>query len=659
MNNTTRNILGTIFILIIAFCSTFIVGKVLRGRGTIDLTSNSRYTLSDGSKAIVDKLQRPLNLKLYYSKQAINRLGSDQVALFNNYYYYVRDLVRSLSRHSKGKLVLEEYDPQPYSDAAEEADRLQIQAHPLPDKDVFYFGLAVTSDTGARQVIPFFTPNEEGKVEYKIVELLDQAGKRKKTKVGVLSSLPVTGENLTPQMARMKQMMGEQVQSAWGIIKLLERSYEVQKIEQDQDKIDPSIGYLLVIHPKKFSDKTLYAIDQFVMGGGRALFFVDPFCYQDQPPKDPQNPYAGMTYERGSDINKLLSAWGVRMDAGKLVGDQELMGRISGREGPTSFIGLTQFVQAKGCFNPDHALSQSLSQVDQFIAGALTKLEGVEAQVQPLVMTTKTGNVWEGSVMELGGPMGLDPALLNQKFVPGEESRWTAAIITGKLKTAFPGGRPKVADAENGEEKDPAANPEEGEANPLAVTAEENSILVVTDVDMLTNSWAFDPRLLNYGMFNSHNSNASFLQSGLEYLAGSKDLMSVRGRQQVRPQFDYIIERERLAELEFQNQIESIKREIQTFQTELNQLQDQATKQNVGVLQAEADTKRRETEVKIRQKQGALRKVQRQAREEIESLKSGLESMNTWVIPGLILIFGVVLAYMRYTKRKVQVRGGV
>ncbi|MEE9127072.1 MAG: GldG family protein, partial [Planctomycetota bacterium] len=399
MNLLQRSILGTVLVLIITLCLGYVVTKQTVGVGVIDLTSNDRYTLTAGTHAILDKLQRPLTLKLYYARTAVNRTGYNQLAQFNNHYYYVRDLLRAMARYAGGKLTLEEYDPRPFSDAAEEADSFGIRAFPLGNQtnEVFYFGLVLTSDTGAREVIEFLHPNNQGSVEYKIVELIDRATHRKKSKIGVMSPLKVVGENLTPQMMQMRQMLNQPVKRSWAIMnQLRQRKYEIVEVATDAEEIPEDLDYLLVVHPKDFQDKTLFAIDQFVMGGGKAIIFVDPYSEVDTPPRDPRNQFAGMSYNRGSNLNKLLEAWGVRMEEQKFVGDRALAGRVrsAGGRSTTSYIGYVMLSASKECFNDSEIVSQGLNDVVMLYPGSLKRVEGRDTQVTILVRTTDTGNTW-------------------------------------------------------------------------------------------------------------------------------------------------------------------------------------------------------------------------------------------------------------------------
>ncbi len=706
MNLLQRSILGTVLVLIITLCLGYVVNKKAAGVGVFDLTSNGRYTLTEGTRGILDKLQRPLTLKLYYSKTAVNRTGYNQLALFNNHYYYVRDLLRAMARYAGGKLTLQEYDPRPFSDAAEEADSFGIRAFPLGQQtnEVFYFGIALTSDVGAREVMEFLHPNRQGTVEYDVVELIDRATHRKKSKVGVMSSLKVLGETLTPQMMQMRRMLNQSVERSWTILEeLKQRKYEVSEVATDVEKVPDDIDYLVVIHPKNFTDKALFAIDQFVMRGGKAMFFVDPYCEVDTPPRDPRNQFAGMSYNRSSNVNKLLEAWGLRMEDNKFAGDHTLAGRVRTRDGrsTTPYIGYVMLDDDKKCFNDDQIVSQGLKDVVMVYPGALKRVEGRGTQVASLIQTTSVGNTWQASTWEIGGPMGPEPARINGKLEDGSTPVMIAAMITGKLKSAFPGGlagekspdekekeeekkgkdsngveaaaTDKTAVDTNGDAKpdtvgpkldsqptsQPASKPSEKEAKKpghLLETKKSNAVVVVADVDVIADAVAYQQTF--FGSIQT-NSNASLLLNTLEFLSGSEDLINVRSRGDFSRKFDRILAIRDRAEKKTAEQVRRIEKEIEDFQAELRKLQSQADEKNVGALNSEALARKKRTEKKIKEKQWELRKLKSEEREEIESVKAWARDVNLWMIPAVIAAIGFVLWIIRLERRRTQVLGGV
>jgi len=334
MTGTQRSLVATALVLVITLCSTFLVTQCAGDVARFDLTANNLFTLSDGTRQIIDGVQKPLTMKLYYSKSLVDRSGQDRLRELNNYYFYVRDLLRSYERYGKGKLALEEYDPRGFSEAEQKADEYGVRRFPGGEDEGLYFGMVVESEAGAAKVVEVFDPRKQSQVEYQVSEAIELATARKKTKLGVMSSLDVTGGNMTPMMRQMMQMQGQQVQEPWGSFEVLKRYYEVTDVKTDVETIEADLDYLVVFHPKNLADKTLYAIDQFVMRGGKLIAFVDPFApIADPAPRNPQNPYGGMDHDSSSNLDKLLAAWGVKMPQGKFAGDQALAQPVPSRRG--------------------------------------------------------------------------------------------------------------------------------------------------------------------------------------------------------------------------------------------------------------------------------------------------------------------------------------
>ena len=278
MSRTIRAIIAVIFVLLITF-SAISICQNLGKRLKVDVTDQKLYTLSAGTRSILAKLNQPIKLKLYYAKTAAMK-GPDQIKYFNNYYEFVKALLEEYVAASKGMVALEIIDPRPFSDDEMEAARYGLKRFPITDEENFFFGLVVQTQFGVEKSIPFFSPDRQNFVEYDISSLVDTAITRQKKNIGVLSSLPVMGE-VSDYMAQMMLMQGQQPKMAWTIIEHLRQKYEVKDIPADTNEIN-DVDVLLVIHPKNLPDQTLFAIDQFVLKGGRTIICVDPYCYADQ-----------------------------------------------------------------------------------------------------------------------------------------------------------------------------------------------------------------------------------------------------------------------------------------------------------------------------------------------------------------------------------------
>ncbi len=651
MSSYQRSSLAVVFILLITFCGTFLVSEGTQNIGRIDTTQAGVYSLSEGTRNIVGRLQKPLTMKFFYSKDLVDRLGVDQLRDLNNYYYYVRDLLLTYARESGGRLQLQEYDPQPFSDAEQEADRLKIRRIWDVQNAGLYFGLAVTSKSGAEQVIDMFDPRNQAQVEYQVSEAVELATKPAKKTIGVLSSLDITGGDMSDMMRQMMAMQGQQVTQPWGVIEVLRRFYDVKDVAKDASEIDPEIQYLLVVHPKDLPDATLYAIDQFVMRGGKLIAFVDPYApIADPAPRNPQNPFGGMSHDDASSLNRLLDAWGVTVPSGKYVGDPNLMQPMPTRRGRQNLVGFLDLNAADGAgINPDEAVAQGLArQLLAYFPGTVETAAEVPTGVTftPILRTTPEGNTFTVERFELASPNGPDPQKINANFKSGATPVAIAGRISGILPSAFPEGDPSGDDAAAEEGGEDAADESAGNDH-LASCKEPNSVVVVADVDMISDGLSFQRML---GALLPFSSNPDFAVNLVDYVAGSTDLMSVRSRGRFDRPFTVVDEIEREADLRTQEQAAAINADIERFEAELSSMQSQADESNVGVLRGEAVQKQRDVERQIREKRRDLVRVQKQKNDAIESLETSTRFLNTIGVPLVVLMVGLFLGFNRRAK---------
>ncbi|MGD9109923.1 MAG: GldG family protein, partial [Phycisphaerales bacterium] len=453
MNRTMRVILAVVFIAIIMFCAISISQNLL-AHARLDVTDRNLYTLSDGTKSILAKLNQPIKMKLYYTKTAAMK-GPDQIRYFNNYYYFVESLLKQYVANSAGMVDLQVIDPRPFTDDEADAIRYGLRRIPMSEEENFIFGLVIQTQFGVNKEIPLFSPDRQNFVEYDISYLIDSAIRRQKKNVGVLSSLPVMGEDLSPYMMQMMQMQGRRPQGPWTIIEQLREQYEVKKIDSDVQEIN-DIDILLVIHPKDLPDKALFAIDQFVLKGGRTLVFVDPHCFADQPKQ--QQMMMSQPSGSSSNLTKLMEKWGLKMPSAEFAGDRSFAEILpwGSNQRPQKVIGVLK-VTPEG-LNRDSAITANLNELRVAFAGALQEIpvsDTNEANIQhiPLVSTSSRGNTWTlESPYELMAP---DPERLMRRFTDGIEPVHMGYLVTGTFASAFPDG------IEIKDDSDPNAEPEQ------------------------------------------------------------------------------------------------------------------------------------------------------------------------------------------------------
>ena len=655
MNRIVRVIIGIILVLVITFCAISIcqnIGKSLR----VDVTKQNLYTLSDGTKAILDKLNQPVKVKLYYAETAAMK-GSDQIQYFNNYYQFVKALLEEYASEAKGMIDLQIIDPRPFSEDEVQALRYGLKRFPITEEESFFFGLVVQTQFGVEKVIPLFSPDRQNFVEYDISYLIDTAITRQKTKIGILSSLPVMGSDVSGYMAQMMQMQGQRPKPAWTFIEQLRSQYEVKGIASDVDEVN-DVDILLVIHPKDLPEKILFAIDQFVLKGGRAIVCVDPHSFADTP--DQMAMQRGAPSSQNSDLNRLLRNWGVEMPPKIFAGDRSLALKASIMENqrPQKIIGFLSLTPQ--CFNPDSVITADLNQIRMLFPGILkevtnsdNKEDDIKIDRRPLLLTTNRGNSWTlSSPYEL---MMLNPLQLMQKFVDGTEPVTMGYLLTGKFKSSFQEGIEVEVETDEGEssEKSKEAGEEKKTVKKrvtgITEATEDCVVAVFADVDFISDMVAYQRTFVGSIAIGD---NATLLLNTIDELRGSSDLVSIRSRGNFRRPFVVVDNIEEQAERETATEEARINAEIVGFRNELNDIISNAKEGEDDVIGSSILQKKKDLEIKLHEAQRKLRSVKMKRRERIESLGNILMNFNMLLTPAIILIIAIVLGIRRSIRKR-------
>ncbi|MFH1730380.1 MAG: Gldg family protein [Planctomycetota bacterium] len=682
---TLRVALAVVCILVIALSAVLIVQKIA-GRARVDLTQHGLYTLSDGTRNVVGKLNQTVKLKLFYSRTAAMK-GPDQIRFYNNYYLYVRALLEEYVGLSGGRLTLEIIDPRRFSDEEEEAIGHELRQFPLSENESFFFGLVVQTELGKAESIPFFEPNRQEFVEYDVSKLIATVVRREKTKIGVLSSLPVAGEEMSPYMMQMMRMQGRQPPAPWHIVQHLQQEYEVVPVKKDAASIDADVDFLMVVHPKEMGEKMLYAIDQFVMKGGKLLVFVDPHCLADQPMQDPSNPMARLQHKAASGLGGLLKGWGVEMDEGVIAADRGLAVAIRQRDG---IARLATYMALDGrCVNEDEVVTAKLHDLRMLFPGVLKKVKGAAATVTPLLTTTEGGSTWKPkSPFELQAP---DAVAINRAVKPAGKLM-LACRISGKLKTNFPDGIQAAEDADEkgekaededehekgedkgektededeeaeekgesggkkaGDNKEPGGKEAKADEKPEPEVLKEASpdavVIVFADVDMITDMVAYEQSFFGTAMAGD---NASAVLNAIEFLGGTGDLIAIRSRGRVNRPFVVVDKIEAEAEKATAKEVEKLNKKIDEFEAELRELGARVDEKNLKLVQSEAVVKYKKLQEDKRQAEKEKRKLSEYKRNKIETLALRLKVLNMLLAPAAVLAIAIALAVVRYVRAR-------
>jgi ABC-type uncharacterized transport system involved in gliding motility auxiliary subunit len=654
MNRAIRAIIGAVLVLVIAFAAISVcqsVGKTWK----VDITDQKIYTLSNGTKAILAKLNQPIKAKLYYAKTATLK-APDQIRYFNNYYQFVKALLEEYVAAAGGMIELQIIDPRPFSEDEVEALRCGLRRFPITEEENFFFGLVVQTPFGVEKVIPFFSPDRQNFVEYDISYLIDTAITRQKRTVGIISSLPVMGDDMSGYMAQMMRMQGQQPRPPWTFVEQLRRQYEVKQVPADVNEVN-DVDILLVIHPKKLPDQTLFAIDQFVLKGGRTIVCVDPYCFADRP--DRMAMQMGMPPTRNSDLNMLLRTWGLEMPENTFAGDKNLAvpASVAADQRPERIIGYLALTP--GCFNTDNVIAAELNQVRVLFAGVLKEVEKPQQKEEtpqikrtPLIMTTAKGNTFSiSSPYEL---MMLQPSMLMSKFIDGNKPVAMGYLVTGRFKSSFPDGVEIEAKSDDDSSLKELKDPNEVKKPKTHLTglkeaAEDCMVVVFADVDFISDMLAYQEAFFGKVVVGD---NSALLLNAIDDLSGSSDLVSVRSRGNYRRPFIVVDEIEKQAEEATAEEVNKINAQIAIFQGQLQSIVASAKEGQEEVIGSSILQKKKELELKIHQAQRQLREVRMKRRERIESLGRKLQYADTSVAPAAILVIAVMLGVRRTVRKR-------
>lgn len=638
MNKGLVSILALLIAVVLFFAVNIASTAAVRD-ARIDLTEGHLYTLSPGALAIARKPPEPIRLKLYYSEKAAN-----DVPQVKSYANRVKEMLAEIARASGGKVKLEVVNPEPFSDAEDEAVQAGLVGVPTGRAgERLYFGLVGVNSTDQQQTIRFFDPAKENFLEYDVTRLVYLLSNPEKKTVGLMSWLPLQGMDMSP--------MGGRGAPPWQVLEQMKELFTVKTVENSAKEIPDDVNVLMVVHPKGMSKETQYAIDQFVMRGGRLLVFVDPLCDQDVPPG--MNPMQAMSMPKSSELNTLLNAWGVEMDAGKIATDRDHALRVGvGSQGRPEAVDYIAWMQlGKDNLDASDPVTGGLNNsMILATAGVLRAGKGATTTFQPLLHTGKNSMEIDASKVSFIP----DPKALLADFKPDGVELTVAARITGKAKSAFPDGPPAPTPAAGKPIDQLAADA--AKAAHLAESKQPINVVVVADCDMLADRfWVQEQRLFGQVSlgYTKISDNGDFVTGALDNLGGSSDLMSLRARGSFARPFVTVEAIQRDAEQQYQQKAQDLQKKLHEAEQKIAELQQKQPGGESNLLlspEQEAEVAKFRSQMVETRKE--LRSVQHDLRKDIERMGTRLKLANMAVMPGLVAVAALGLSAYRVGRRK-------
>jgi ABC-type uncharacterized transport system involved in gliding motility auxiliary subunit len=679
---------GGVALAAITLLSINLIASTALREARFDLTAERLFSLSDGTRKVLRAIDEPIDLRVYFSR----KLG-EVAPTYAKSFQRARTMLDQYREIARGKLRIAYLDPEPFSDAEDRAVADGLKGVRLNrEGEMGYFGIAGSNTTDGEANLPFINVERERFLEYDLTKLIVTLANQRKTTVGLISGIPLEGSPGNP-------MLGRPPSPGPLLIGTIREVFDVKTIARNAKEIPAGIGVLMVVQPEGLSPETAYAIDQFALSGGKVLAMVDPLAEKSRQ----GNPMFMMS--KGppdlAEFGKLLKAWGVSFDTGKLAADRE-------RATPVQWLDRTVVHYVlwlgfdRGNLNETDVLTGDIKLLSFLSAGSLEKAKDATTEFTPIVHTTKSGALVPAEAVSLMP----DPVGLLKGYKPGGKPLVVAARLSGEAKTAYPGGRPQPpakkeakadtpdaaeakAAGKSGEKAAPAGKTAAGKApapetadkkgapagdagetkateskaagkktdaapakTPQAppakphVTAGKVNVVLVADTDFLHDEfWLQVSEFLGQQVLRETSHNATFVMAALENLTGSDALISLRGRGIADRPFKLVDDLRRHADQRFRQSEQALKDRLKEVQSKLATL-----KKGEGDALVLSERQRKEIErfekdlLTVRRQ---LREVQRELRKDIDRLDGMLKFVNIAAVPLLIGLVGIGWTYRR------------
>ena len=630
--------LSSTLMLVVIFGIFFaftMLNNALFSSARIDLTENKLYTLTLGTRDLIAEIDEPIKFRFFFSQRA-----SEDLTALRAYARRVQELLEEYQALAGGSINLEIIDPEPFSEEEDLAAQFGLQSVPVNNAgDELYFGLVGTNSVDDQLIISFFQPDKEEFLEYDISRIIHQLNSSRKPKVGLLSSLKIQGDIDTSTF---------QTTPAWVVIDQLTQQYEVVDVAMDATELPRDMQLLIIVHPKSLSDATLFAIDQFAMAGGRVLLFVDPLAEMERRPP------GAMPTEPASDFS-LLSNWGMQLRADTVLADSAAALNVGGSNGQSvrhlGILGLS----AEN-FNSDDVSLASLESINVTTSGILDMVGRPESRIDILIQSSENAMPMASTEFQ----SLTDPEQLLKTFVPTGKRYTIAARISGKAVTAYPGGvdvetvpeaeaEAEVEGQGQGQGQGQVESTRDTQLHQAVLTGTDKlNVIVVADTDILTDRlWVQVQNFFGQAIASPWANNGDFVLNSVDNLLGGSELISIRSRGRFSRPFTVVESLRLAAQSKYQKSADTLQRELEETEAELNEVESSQSDQNLLALspeQEQAITQFQDEKLRIRKQ---LRDVRHQLDKDIEGLGATLKLINIIVLPLLLVL---VIYAMRYTR---------
>ena len=624
-----RQLLSTtgLVLAIVLFLSFNIVSNGNFKSSRVDLTEDNLYTLSVGSLNIIESLISPITLRLYYSEQVAQELPT-----IKSYAQHVRELLEEYQRASNGMIRLFVINPEPFSDDEQRAKQYDLQGVPIEgETDPLYLGLVGSNELDGVENISFFQPEKEDVLEYDLTKLIYKLSNAERKSIAVMSPLEVNGEAYDPLKGEAPSVDDAK---PWAFMQELRQLFNVSVLPLTTRRIPSSIDVLMVIHPKELEDSTLYAIEQYVLRGGKLITFVDPYSEADIPEKDPDNPMAAKVYSRSSNMKALFKMWGFERAPADVVADRKTAIKVDfgahTNNKPIDYV-LWQGIPVEQ-INNEQAITRHLKKIEVLTAGYFSQLEGATTQFTPLISSSNEAMLIDKRVVQFRN----DPLALLTKYQAGTLSYPISVRINGPVKSLFAKGDDSLQIS----------------SDHLAESKQDIDVIAIADVDMLQDRmWVQLQDFYGDQIAYNTSNNIDFLINAIDEMSGTNGLISVRSRAGFSRPFNLVLDIQREAEKRYRTKERELQKILKETSQSIARMQVERSGSGEEILNEEQQQEIASLRKREYKTQQQLRDVQGELRKDIDALDTQLKFFNIGLVPFLVALMALLTAWLRVRKR--------
>jgi gliding motility-associatede transport system auxiliary component len=598
-----------------------------------DMTQDKLFTISDGTREILRGIEEPIKVQVYFSKGI-----GEASPTYARYFERVKSLLDSFRDISGGKLQVAYLDPEPFSPEEDRAVAAGLRKVTYNGEgDAGYFGLTAVNSTDNQQTIEFFYPNRETFLEYDITKLIHTLANPKKTVVGVITDLPLDGQ-MDPRT--------QQSSPPWLIMQQMRELFDVRMLNEDFKTIPSDIDVLLIAQPRGLTPQAAYAIDQYVLGGGRALVLIDPVS------ETTQFQSLGRKKEGIDELAKILKSWGLSFDRTKVAADIAHAQRVRfGATGDTVTDYVAWLALDKSSIEKSDVLSAGIDTLNLASAGVLEPVKGATTKVTPIITTSD--QAMEVALTDVG--VRANPLQLLRDYKPGGTPLMLAARVSGEAKTAFPDGPPKVDKAAGAAKPDATEAKADADTKPTEkpLTSGKVNAIVIADTDLMADQfWVDRQQLMGQEIAVPTAQNAALIIGAIENLSGSDALIALRGRGVAERPFTLVQELQRDAERKFREKEQALTQKLTELQGKLAKLE--SSDKGQVILSDEEQKAANDFRAQMLKTRRELRDVKLALHRDIDRLDGWLKFTNIALVPLAIGIGGVGWSVWRTRTRKTK-----